>query len=213
MAPYVSLVLAFRHPLVALGIRSTLAHRSDLRILAECSTFSGTIRAVKRLQPRVLVIGTDIFENGIGSGLAALREVSEETRVAVLCTHYGDMPEDAFLQGASAVLSPASQPADVITAIETLAAGHRWRVRLKSDRTGRTRLHAPRNSVLAALSARERQIAQGVVVGKRNREIAEAFGISPGTVKLHLNRIYAKVGVNSRLALLKRILEDVTEID
>jgi DNA-binding CsgD family transcriptional regulator len=47
-----------------------------------------------------------------------------------------------------------------------------------------------------------------VATGKRNREIAEAFGISPGTVKLHLNRIYAKIGVNSRLDLFRKLVSE-----
>jgi DNA-binding NarL/FixJ family response regulator len=56
------------------------------------------------------------------------------------------------------------------------------------------------------LSFRERQVVQGVVSGKRNGEIAQEMGISEGTVKLHLHRIYVKLGVSGRLALYTKLM-------
>lgn len=58
-----------------------------------------------------------------------------------------------------------------------------------------------RTAKLAALTARERQIAQAVADGLSNRDIAARFGITEQTVKNHLTSIYEKVGVPSRLQL------------
>jgi two-component system nitrate/nitrite response regulator NarL len=59
---------------------------------------------------------------------------------------------------------------------------------------------------LARLAPRERQIAELVAQGLRNREIAERLTMSEGTVKVYLHGIYQKVGVDNRtgLALLAR---------
>jgi two-component system nitrate/nitrite response regulator NarP len=59
---------------------------------------------------------------------------------------------------------------------------------------------------LARLAPRERQIAELVSQGLRNREIAERLAMSEGTVKVYLHGIYQKVGVENRtgLALLAR---------
>jgi two-component system nitrate/nitrite response regulator NarL len=54
---------------------------------------------------------------------------------------------------------------------------------------------------LAALTARELQIAQAVASGNSNRDIAGQLGITEQTVKNHLTSIFGKIGVGSRLQL------------
>jgi two-component system nitrate/nitrite response regulator NarP len=55
---------------------------------------------------------------------------------------------------------------------------------------------------IQSLSAREREITERVAQGARNREIATEFGITEGTVKVHLHRIYRKLGIASRGELM-----------
>lgn len=55
------------------------------------------------------------------------------------------------------------------------------------------------------LSAREAQVAELVLQGFRNRDIATALGITPATAKKHLSRIFEKVGVESRVQLASRL--------
>jgi ATP/maltotriose-dependent transcriptional regulator MalT len=64
----------------------------------------------------------------------------------------------------------------------------------------RTR-NLPRNGGSGALSAREREVADLVAAGKRNRDVATALFLSEKTVESHLARIYDKLGVRSRAAL------------
>jgi DNA-binding CsgD family transcriptional regulator len=56
------------------------------------------------------------------------------------------------------------------------------------------------------LSPREHQLVQLLVAGATNPEIADRLVISPGTVTRHLNRIYAKVGVQTRTQLIALVL-------
>ncbi|HJU42026.1 MAG TPA: helix-turn-helix transcriptional regulator [Vicinamibacterales bacterium] len=51
------------------------------------------------------------------------------------------------------------------------------------------------------LTQRERQMAQAVARGLRNRQIAYEFGISEETVKKHLATIYGKLAISGRVAL------------
>jgi DNA-binding CsgD family transcriptional regulator len=55
------------------------------------------------------------------------------------------------------------------------------------------------------LSGRESQVAELVLRGYRNRQIATTLGITPATAKKHLSRIFEKVGVDSRALLVGRL--------
>lgn len=55
------------------------------------------------------------------------------------------------------------------------------------------------------LSNREREVVDLLRLGKSNKLIAQALGISERTVEFHLNNIYARFGVNSRLELILRL--------
>jgi DNA-binding CsgD family transcriptional regulator len=60
---------------------------------------------------------------------------------------------------------------------------------------------------LSHLSPREREVVQLVAMGLRNKEIAARLRISERTVKFHLGRIFAKLGVDSRTELLLRVMD------
>ena len=57
------------------------------------------------------------------------------------------------------------------------------------------------------LTQRERQMAQAVSRGLRNRQIAMEFGISEETVKKHLATIYGKLAISGRVALAVHVLQ------
>jgi len=64
------------------------------------------------------------------------------------------------------------------------------------------------NHAAAALSPREQEIARMVAKGYPNKTIASALKISSWTVCTHLRRIFAKLGVGSRAAMVARLLEE-----
>jgi DNA-binding CsgD family transcriptional regulator len=56
----------------------------------------------------------------------------------------------------------------------------------------------------AALTAREREVLEWVASGKTNRDIAAILGARPRTIEKHLERIYEKLGVETRTAAAAR---------
>jgi DNA-binding CsgD family transcriptional regulator len=64
------------------------------------------------------------------------------------------------------------------------------------------------NALRAQLSPREREIVRMVAQGHANKIIADFLGISTWTVCTHLRRIFAKLGVGSRAAMVAKILEN-----
>ncbi len=209
MPSQVDVIIAIKHPLIALGVRSALTFRNDIRIAEQCSTMPATARALKRYRPTVLIAEASVC-NGPGT-LEMLARSSPATRIALLCVSAGEFSDEMLFAGAGAVLPPDTDPRQLRECVHALAAGRRWRAPLRvHSGAGRVPHPAPGGALprLSVLSARERQVAEGVASGKRNREIAEALGITPGTVKLHVSRIFEKLRVNSRLALLRKMLSD-----
>ncbi len=64
-----------------------------------------------------------------------------------------------------------------------------------------------------SLTQRERQMAQAVSRGLRNRQIAREFDISEETVKKHLATIYGKLAISGRVALAVHVLRSGIEND
>jgi DNA-binding CsgD family transcriptional regulator len=92
--------------------------------------------------------------------------------------------------------SQRRQFSDRDRAVLDLLAPHLARIRQRS-----LRLNGPSLNSLAGdtrLSSREREILRLVASGMTNREIATCLFIAPGTVRKHLDNIYAKLGVRSR---------------
>ena len=58
---------------------------------------------------------------------------------------------------------------------------------------------------LAALTAREREIAELIADGRTNREVAEQLVLSPRTIEAHLRNIFGKLGVRSRMELAREL--------
>src|SRR5437879_5973645 len=84
------------------------------------------------------------------------------------------------------------------------------RVRLEVDVDG-TRYQltraAPPVPAVAGLSPREREIARMVALGHPNKVIASVLEISTWTVNTHLRRVFGKLGVASRAAMVARLAE------
>ena len=73
--------------------------------------------------------------------------------------------------------------------------------------TDALRLHA-RRAATRSLTARQQQLLQLVAAGHANRAIARQLGLSPGTVRKHLENIFARLGVASRTEAIAKIRPD-----
>lgn len=136
---------------------------------------------------------TDIRMPGM-SGLALQHELATrapELPVIVLTAH-GDIESARVALKARAIdfLLKPFQEKDLLAAIETAHA--RERTRLEEQK----RVCADR-AVVAALTAREREVAALLATGAQNLEIADRLGISPRTVEIHKARCMEKLKARS----------------
>ena len=136
-----------------------------------------------------------------GFDLQSALAVSDNPLPAVFVTGQGDIPSSvrAMRAGAEDFLTKRSPKAQLLSAID------RALQRDAAERAERA-VHSRVRNKLEALTARERQVLDGVARGLLNKQIGEELGIAERTVKHHRTTLTQKLGVHSaaELALLVR---------
>jgi two-component system nitrate/nitrite response regulator NarL len=202
----IRLVLADDHPLILTALEYLFRPEEGFEVLASCTSGAEALKAVRRHRPDVLVVDLRMPDM---SGLEVLRELARErlpTRSVLLAAamYDGEILDSLRLEVGGLVLKemPASS---VVQCVRKVHAGEPWLERRSMARAlGRlVRQESGAREAAAVLTARELEIVRLVGRGMRNKEIATQLAISPSTVKVHLSHIYAKLGVDGRLALLR----------
>jgi DNA-binding NarL/FixJ family response regulator len=161
--------------------------------------------------PRSSVIVLDSFSTGALTEkvVAAIRTHHPRACVIVLVNDMGDSQGFALLQlGVKGIVSQREMAESLGKTIVFVAGGGVRMPRglmarfLDSNFSGSPVLPSPR------LSHRERQVLEGVVKGRSNKEIAEDIHISESTVKFHLARIFRKFRVRRRAELITQSAQD-----
>ena len=160
---------------------------------------------VRRTEPHVALMD---IRMPVLDGIAATRALTAagvRTRVLVLTTYDLDRyVYQALRAGAAGFLLKATPPDRLVAGIETVASGEAL---LAPELTRRlieehVRRPAPHDGVpgpLRTLTERELEVLGLIVRGLTNDDIAQRLVVSEATVKTHVNRILAKLGLRSRV--------------
>ncbi|MFI6411611.1 response regulator [Streptomyces sp. NPDC050585] len=201
-------------PLVRAGLSLMLGGAQDIEIVGEAADGADVPPLVERLAPHVVLM--DIRMPGV-DGLTAterLRVRPGAPEVVVLTTFHADEQVlRALRAGAAGFVLKDTPPAEIVDAVRKVAAGdpvlspavtrqlmtHVAGVAGPAVREDDRRTAAARR--LAELAEREREVALAVGRGGSNAEIAAALYMSVPTVKAHVSRILAKLGLNNRVQI------------
>jgi DNA-binding NarL/FixJ family response regulator len=189
--------------LMRAGLRAVLSSDDELEVVGEVSGGRGALAAVRKLRPHVVLM--DIRMPDL-DGIAATREVLSampDTKVVMLTTFEDeDYLFGALAAGASGFLLKRTRPEELIAAIRTIAEGDALLspsvTRQVIDRAT-TQPRLARTDSLERLTPREREVLELMARGLSNGEIAESLVVEETTVKTHVKRVLAKLGLRDRV--------------
>jgi DNA-binding NarL/FixJ family response regulator len=208
----ISVLLADDQPLLRRGFRMIIEAEGDMTVTGEAGDGEEAVSGASRNPPDVVLMDIRMPRT---DGIEATRRItsaSPAVRVLVLTTF--DLDEYAFgalRAGASGFLLKDVRPAELVAAIRTVASGDA----VVSPRVTRRLLEeyaqvmpataaqrAGRYPQLAALTPRENEVVEAVARGLSNAEIAATLFVSETTVKSHVGRVLAKLGLRDRVQIV-----------
>jgi DNA-binding NarL/FixJ family response regulator len=204
----IGVLLADDQPLMRAGLRALIDAQADMAVVAEASTGREAVELARRHRPQVVLMDVRMPH---GDGLQATRELLRDaslagTRVVMLTTfELEEYVLDALRAGASGFLLKGIEPADLVQAVRTVAAGDALLApsvtRRLLERFATVPDPAGAAQRLAELTPREHEVLTLVGSGLTNAEIAEELVVSPLTAKTHVSRVMIKLGARDRVQL------------
>jgi DNA-binding NarL/FixJ family response regulator len=195
----IKVLLVDDHPVVRSGIRTLIEQVPDIDVIGEASTGAEALQMTRELIPDVLLLDMempDISGNQVASQL--LKE-GLPVRILALSAHDDKQYIQELLSiGAAGYLVKEEVPEAIIEAVRGVARGEQGWV---SRRIAAQLSNWMREDVndRTALTPRETEVLRTVVDGKTNQEIGLILGISEKTVEKHLEGIFTKLEVASRV--------------
>ena len=204
------ILLADDQPLLRMGFRMVLESQDDLEVVGEAGDGDEAVRMTAELDPDIVLM--DVRMPGVDGIEATSRIVGRGLRSRVIILTTFDLDEYAFAglrAGASGFLLKDVPPHDLLSGIRAVATGDAVVSPSVTRRLLDTFAHRlpgpagasedPVDARLELLTAREREVLLALARGCSNAEIAAELVLSEATVKTHVRRILAKLGLRDRV--------------
>ncbi|WP_261717408.1 response regulator transcription factor [Streptomyces sp. FZ201] len=192
------------HEVVRRGVHDLLNDEPDITVVGEASTAEQALTRAPALRPQVAVLDVRLPD---GDGVTVCRELrSRMPELACLMLTSFDDEEallDSIMAGASGYVLKQIKGSDLVSAVRTVASGHSL-----LDPSATAKLMArlrqgpdpePEPDALPGLTEREREILFLIGEGLTNRQIGQRLYLAEKTVKNHISRLLAKLGVERRI--------------
>ena len=191
------------HPFFIHGLERYLSATGKYEIQSALSV-SEAMGLLAKFQPDLVVMDVSMAEGG---GMALLRQIKDVLKVPTMFLTVQIDPEDtieALKLGIDGIALKDRDPEDIVKTIDALLAGEAAIDPAVTERALRHSVQnpTPRLRQDDLLTSREIEIVELVCRGRRNKEIADHFNLTEGTVKVHLHNVYRKLGVSSRAELI-----------
>ncbi|MCQ1579442.1 response regulator [Streptomyces parvus] len=200
----IRVLVADDQAVVRTAFSGLLNTQDDIEVVGEAEDGEQAVLGAAELRPDVALL--DIRMPRLG-GIDAAREIvaaSNGATRALMLTTFGldEYVYDALTAGASGFLLKDATFPELLHAVRVVAGGHAL---LAPEITGRLiaefarqRVSAPPRRSIEGLTAREAEVLVLIARGLSNADIADRLTITDHTVKTHINRLFAKMGLRDR---------------
>jgi DNA-binding NarL/FixJ family response regulator len=204
----IRIVIADDQDLVREGLRMMLEAEPDLEVVGEARTGTEALARTSQHRPDVVLMDIRMPEL---DGIEATRRLSESgspSRVLILTTfELDEYVYRALRAGAAGFLLKDATRIALATAVRTVAAGDCLLApaitrRLIADYCRRPPVDPTASGPATELSPREQEVLRLIAAGHSNAEIAQEMFLSAATVKSHVARLLAKLGMRDRVQLV-----------
>jgi len=199
----VRVLLADDQRLVRTGLRMILDAEADLEVVGEAANGEEALERCRELAPDVVLMDVRMPVMDGVEATRRLQDLPEPPRVIVVTTF--DLDEvvyEALRAGASGFLLKDAPESRLVAAIRVVAEGGSMFAAAATRRLvqefARQR-PAPPPAEVERLTERETEVLRLVARGMSNAEIAEELVVTENTVKTHVARTLAKLGVRDRV--------------
>lgn len=195
----IRVILADDHPITRAGIKRFLEHASDIEVIAEAEDGEQAFQLTKDLIPDVLLLDMELPGMHGVEVARKLQKLNLPVYILALSSHADRQYIFGVLSnGASGYLTKEEVPQTIVDAVRGVSRGEQgWVSREVAAVLAAWTSNG--ESSREELTPRELQVLAGVVDGKTNREIGVDLDISPKTVEKHLESVYRKLRVASRV--------------
>ena len=194
----IGIVLIDDQPIVLYGLTQLFGGEPDFVVLAAGTRGDEALQAAEIHQPEVMLLDASLPDRDSAGLLHEIGRASPVTRTIIFAARLASEGlVEALRAGASAILFKDAPAAELVGFVRQVAAAAGSLA--PGDGLDPDALAVDRYAGL--LSPREREIAEWVSRGARNKEIAWELGLAEGTVKLHISRAFKKLGVGNRVGL------------
>jgi DNA-binding NarL/FixJ family response regulator len=201
----IGVLLVDDQALLRMGFRAVLDQQPDLAVVGEAGDGVEAVAMTKALKPDVVLMDVRMPRM---DGIEATRQIvasGSAARILVLTTFdLDDYVYAALRAGASGFLIKDALPTDLLNGIRIVASGDAAVAPGVTRRLIETFVdhlpggEPPADERIGELTSREREVVVELAGGRSNSEIAQRLFVSEATVKVHVGRILAKLGLRDR---------------
>jgi two-component system NarL family response regulator len=197
--PDIKVLIVDDHPIVCKGIHNMLEAAVGISVVGEAYSGSDALQKIKSLSPEVVLLDMELSDM---NGVEVIKQINEAhipLRVLGLSS-YDDREfiSQLLSHGASGYLLKDEVPEQIVEAVRGVARGETGWVSRKVAAKLSQILQREKDGG-TELTPRELDVLRHVVQGKTNGEIGVSLGISEKTIEKHLDTIFRKLGVASRV--------------